>query len=175
MKRWIIPLLMTYLTITTAYCQKQNAVRVELGSTIASQTIRIGFGHQIADRWSIAVETGMNIKRLINSKDHETSTHWNDLSYTDLQGYQRKFRDDFTEISFYAQYWPCKIYNGPVFSAGSILKDRSGADIIASIGYVCQIYGNIKADLSYNLYLIESLQSTKISPNGIRIGISYVF
>ena len=166
---------MIFITTTTAIAQKHNIVRVEIGSAISSGTIRFTLGHKIADNWSIAAETGMNIKGLIKRKDNETITHWNTLSFSGTHEGQRQFRDNFTEVSFYAQYWPGKVYNGPVISLGTVLKDRSGADILTSIGYTFQIWSGIRADLLYNLCLIESIQSTKISPSGIRIGISYVF
>ena len=175
MKRLIIALLTTCLTTATSYGQRASMVRMEIGSAISTGTIRASFGHQIADRWSITAETGINTKRLIKGKDNETTTHWNTLSYSDGSGDQRKFRDDLTEVSIYTQYWPEEIYCGPVFCMGGTVKDRSGVDILAGAGYTFTIWKGIKADLLYYAYLIESIQTLKISPGGIRIGISYVF
>lgn len=175
MKSLIIALMSLCVSTTVASAQMQNAIRLEVASIISSHTIRMSFSHQISGKWSIATETGININRLIKGKDYETTTHWNTLSGTDSSGGERKFRDNFTEVSIYAQYWPMQIHNGPVICLGGSLKDRSGPDIIASLGYIFKIWDGIRADLMYNLYLIESIQTSKIPPSGIRIGISYVF
>ena len=175
MKRLIIALLTIGLTITEVHAQRLSIIRTEIGSAICTQTIRMAFGHQIADRWSIGAETGINTEKLIKGMDNETTTHWNTLSDSDNTGEQRKFRDDLTEVSIYAQYWPQEVFCGPVFCMGGSVKDRSGVDILAGAGYTFTIWKGIKADLIYYARLIESIQTLKLSPSGIRIGISYVF
>lgn len=175
MKRLLLALLTTCLTTTALYGQDLNFVRMEIASAISTRTIRMAFGHRIADKWSIAVETGVNTNSLIKEKDDETTTHWNTLSDSDDTGSRRKFRDDLTEVSIYTQYWPEKVFCGPVFCMGGALKDRSGPDIIAGAGYTFKIWKGIRADILYYAYLIESTKAAKFSPGGIRIGISYVF
>ena len=135
----------------------------------------MAFGHQIEYRWSIAAETGINTDRLIKDKDNETTTHWNSLSYSDDTGDQRKFRDNLTEVSIYAQYWPEEVFCGPMFCMGGTVKDRSGVDILAGVGYTFTIWKGIRADIIYNAYIIEAIKTLKLSPYGIRIGIGYVF
>lgn len=171
----MIVLLATCFHTTAVYAQRQNAVRLEIASAISTRTIRMTFCHQIADKWSIATEAGMNLNKLIKGKDHETVTHWNTLSGTDSTGSPHKFRDNFTEVSICAQYWPAEPYHGPVFCVGGVVKDRSGADITASLGYTFDIWDGIRADLMYHAYIIESIKTYKLSLGGIRIGISYVF
>lgn len=175
MKRRLIALLTTCLTTTALYGQDLNFVRMEIASAISTRTIRMAFGHRIADKWSIALETGVNTNSLIKEKDDETTTHWNTLSDSDDTGSRRKFRDDLTEVSIYTQYWPEKVFCGPVFCMGGALKDRSGPDIIAGAGYTFKIWKGIRADILYYAYLIESTKAAKFSPGGFRIGISYVF
>ena len=175
MKHLIIVLLAINFSTTAVYAQRLSAVRLEVASAISTRTIRMTFGHQIADRWSIAAETGINMNKLIKGKDHETTTHWDTLSGRESSGSQNKFRDNFTEVSIFAQYWPIQAYHGPVFSMGGALKDRSGADIIACLGYTFRIWNGIRADLLYNVYLIESVKTSILSHGDIRIGISYVF
>ena len=175
MKRLILVLLTTILASTGAYAQQQNTVRIEIASAISTGVLRMEFGHQICKQWCISAEAGMNISRFINSQDNETLTHWNTLSDSNSSGGQGKLKEDFTEISIYAQYWPEQIHCGPMFCLGGAMRDRSGADIVARIGYSFKIWNGIRADLAYNLYIIESTKTSKVPLSGIRIGLSYVF
>ena len=175
MKHLIVLLLTIGIPATAAFAQKKNAVRLELASAISTRIIRMTIGHQISDKWSIAAETGLNINRILKDKDHETTTHWNTLSVSNSSGSERTFRDNFTEVSLYAQYWVTHAYEGPVFCMGGTLKDRSGSDIITSIGYTFNIWNGLRADLLYNLHIIESIKTGNTPSDNIRIGISYVF
>ena len=175
MKRLILALLTSILAITGVFAQMQNAVRMEIASAISAGTFRMAFGHQISKQWCIEAETGINISGFINNKDNETLTHWNTLSDSDNAGEPRMLKKDFTEISIYAQYWSEQVHCGPMFCLGGAMRDRSGADILARIGYTFKIWNGIRADLAYNLYIIESIQTSKVPLSGIRIGISYVF
>ena len=175
MRRAIIALLSITTLTLQAHAQQLSMIRAEIAAPLASLTTRFAFGHQISRNWSIEAEIGINLKRLIKAKEDETLTHWSTLSDLHCTGSERKFRNDLTEIRFCTQYWPKQIYAGPVFSMGGVLKNRSGADIISGCGYIFHIWKGLRADLQYQIHIIESIKTSKISPYGIRIGISYVF
>ena len=160
---------------TGARCQKKSGIRTDLAHPICFGTIDISLSHQIADRWSITFQTGLNIKRLTNGKDKETLQHQNALSGSDNQDGQRPFRDNLTEVSISAGFWPQAAMQGVSFNLGGIIKDRSGPDIFCSIGYTVPIWKGLTADLGYRLCIMETIKNKAIQYNGIRIGISYVF
>lgn len=160
---------------TGARCQKKSGIRTDLAHAICFGTIDISFAHQIDDRWTITGQTALNIKRLTNGKDEETLLHQNALSGSDDQDGQRPFRDNLTEVSLSAGFWPQGSFRGGSFHIGGMIKDRSGPDIFCDIMYSFPIWNGLGADLGYRLCLIETIRNKAIQYKGIRIGISYVF
>ena len=174
MKR-LIMILLLISAATGARCQKKSGFTTDLASAICFGTIDISFAHQIADKWSITGQTALNIKRLANGKDMETLQHQNALSGSDNQDGKRAFRNNLTEVSISAGFWPHGAFQGVSFNLGGIIKDRSGPDIFCSIGYTVPIWKGLAADLGYRLLIMETIKNKAIQYNGIRIGISYVF
>ena len=175
MKRVTITLLTTVFIGLQAQAQHRSVIRAEIAAPLCTRTLRASFGHQIDKNWSISAEMGINMKRLIKATEDETLTHWNTLSVPYSTGSEREFRDNLTEVCLHAQYWPYQAYDGPMFSMGGAVKDRKQPDIITGCGYSFHIWKGLRADLQYQIYIIESIKTLKISPDGIRIGISYVF
>ena len=134
---------------TGARCQKKSGFTTDLASAICFGTIDISFAHQIADKWSITGQTNQDGKRA--------------------------FRNNLTEVSISAGFWPHGAFQGISFNLGGIIKDRSGPDIFCGIGYTAPISKGLAADLGYRLLIMETIKNKAIQYNGIRIGISYVF
>jgi hypothetical protein len=122
-----------------------------------------------------AVPTYRRSDNAADGKDMETLQHQNALSGSDNQDGKRAFRNNLTEVSISAGFWPHGAFQGVSFNLGGIIKDRSGPDIFCSIGYTVPIWKGLAADLGYRLLIMETIKNKAIQYNGIRIGISYVF
>lgn len=173
--RRLITVLLLISVATGAKCQKKNSMRTDFARAICFSTIDLSFAHRIADRWTIEAQTSLNIKILTDGEDMETLLHQNALSDSDNQNGQRPFRDDLTEVSLSAGFWPQGTFRGAVFHIGGIMKNRSGPDIFCGMAYTFPIWKGLCTDLGYQMCIMETIKNKTIQYNGIRIGISYVF
>lgn len=175
MKRLILFYATVFLSTHIGYGQRKSSIGIDLAPAICKGTAGVFFAHEISQRWSIGAELYVNIKGISQDMSTEEAEHRNTLE-PEGEIYQASdFRDDYVQTSILMQYWPKSHFDGPVFSLGATVKDRSGPDIIAGAGYGFRICKGLRADLMYKIGLIQTFKEYKMPVDGIRIGISYVF
>ena len=153
---------------------QENKVTMDIISCISAGTVRFGFGHRLDSRWSIEGKVGI---RLLSGKktDTETLVHWKDVGRDYLKNRAAGYREDLLRSSIDIQYWPSSTYKGIFISIGAEIHDRGHPDGTIGLGYVFKIWKNLHSDISFRTGLIKAVQTQKISPDGLEIGISYIF
>ena len=111
---------------------------------------------------------------------HKENTIWNEHRDTidgspeiiQEQSYHRK---SIQEINIGMVFWPKRSFDGVHIIIGGRIRDRNDPDIIIGAGYSLRIFRKIYGSIAYNAGIIETRKTGKLTFDGIRAGISYIF
>ena len=158
-------------SLLTCYGKKNVSVGTDIASCVLYGRINLNTTYAFNEKWSAGADVYINASNIIKGPDSEESEHWGEL-YGKIE---QKSYTDFVETGISVSYWPKHAFNGPAISIGGCVKDRSGPDITAAVGYYYRIHKGLTAVLMYRLCILESLNKRSEPVEGLRIGISYAF
>ena len=157
--------------ILTCHGQKNVSVGTDIASCVLYGKINLNTIYAFSEKWSAGADIYVNACNIWKGPDSEEIEHWSELYGSQNQ----RSYIDFVETGIHVDYWTKQAFQGPTISIGGCVKDRSGPDLTAALGYYCRIHKGLTAVLMYRLYILESLRKRSEPIEGLRIGISYAF
>ena len=171
MKRTMTILTLISAGVLTCHGQKNVSMGTDIASCVLYGRINLNTTYAFCEKWSAGADVYVNASNMFKGPDSEEIEHWSEL-YGNME---RKSYIDFVETGICVSYWPKQAFQGPTISIGSCVKDRSGPDMTAALGYYCRICKGLAAVLMYRICILESLNKRSEPVEGLRIGISYAF
>ncbi len=170
---WTI-LALLYSCILTCAGQDRNIIGADIASALSQGMVSLYVGHSFCGNWSAEAAISINAGRLAENPDIQAIEHWEEL-YGEGMYKGTPEPSHLVESSVSFQFWPQQPYQGPVVSIGGCIKDRNGPDLTAAIGYYCRIWKGMTAVMMYKRDIIESVKSSYMPTECLKIGLAYVF
>lgn len=149
---------------------------IDIISTIFLSTARVSATHKIGRKWSVAFESGINFGLLTRGPDEIELKHRNALNYiSEMTDESQDMKINFQDLSASLGYWPTAVFEGPCIYFGGRIRDLNELDMTIGIGYTFDIIKRVKVTLAYHLGINESIITKRISNDGIRLSINYLF
>lgn len=146
--------------------QNKSCIGIDAGSMIRGCGMNISAGYGFCMRWSVSWKAELNADIFKGRHDQEYMEHSSEfdaISETKLLPYGN---------SIMLQYWPDSIYKGAWLETGCrCTLDKLHTDCVIGAGYMIPVWRGLKASLSYQMSMLESLQESKLSGTGLTIGI----
>ena len=145
--------------------QHTSCIGLDAGGMIRGGGVSISAGYGFCSRWSVTWEAELSAGIFKGGNDREYTEHMAEFDVsaeTEPLPYGN---------SIMLQYWPDSIYEGIWLEAGCRCTDRIRTDCVIGAGYMIPVWKGLKASLSYQASLVESLREGKPSGAGLTIGI----
>ena len=145
--------------------QHKSCIGIDAGSTIMTGSVNLSAGYGFCSRWSVSWKAELNAGILKAGHDREYADHlaeFNASTETEQMPYGN---------SIMLQYWPDSIYEGIWLETGCRCSGILRTDCMIGVGYMISVWKGLKASLSYQASLLESLREGKPSEAGLTIGI----
>ena len=151
-------------------------IGIDMISVPCFNTFRIHGAHCFHRHWTTSAEISINTEALY----HKKKTIWNEHRDTiddsrEIIQEQSYLRKSIQEINIGMVFWPKRSFDGVHIIIGGRIRDRNDPDIIIGAGYSLRIFRKIYGCIAYNAGIIESRKAGKLSFEGIRAGINYIF
>lgn len=155
---------------------QKHYIGIDIISGVCFETIQLKLSHGFDSHWSAGADVGVDLNPIIKT-DNELSNFHNDalkdcdLGIEEVQNKERFLR----EISIHVEFWPERVFNGPLISFGGHIRDTGRPDMTIGVGYSFLISNGLGADIIYRCGLTETYSTGKLPSDGIKAGIYYVF
>ena len=154
--------------------QDRFSIAADLASAICMQKIRIWAEHSFCSHWSAGMETTFNLSKICKGASEMESQHWSEL-YGEQRQKPQISAEGLSDNEVFISYWPGGAFKGPLIGIGGMVKERGNPDLNINIGYSCTVWKRMRAVFLYKIGLAEYIATSKLSADGILIGLSYVF
>lgn len=149
----------------TSLAQHTSCIGIDAGGMIRGGDVNLSAGYGFCSRWSLSWKAELNAGIFKAGHDREYADHlaeFNASTETEQMPYGN---------SIMLQYWPDSIYEGIWLETGCRCSGMLRTDCMIGVGYMIPVWKGLKASLSYQASLLESLREGKPSEAGLTIGI----
>lgn len=151
-------------------CQAQAMIGIDMSGLLHSE-LKVAFGHEVAEHWSLSAAAGVNLRTLQRQVSREEEKHQMEYptgpELTDVSHAHRE------RISI--DFWPQSVFSGISVSVGGEYRDNEGFDATTGIGYMFGIWKGLTGNIRYDLGIIRSNREGKLSVQDLSIGIYWIF
>ena len=152
------------------------SVGIDVISCLCLKSFRLYGSHCFHKHWTTTAEISINMEALY----HKEKTIWNEHRDTiddspEIIQEQSRLRKSTQEINIGMVFWPKRSFDGVHIIIGGRIRDRNDPDIIIGAGYSLKIFRKLYGCIAYNAGIIESRKAGKLSFDGIRAGLNYIF
>lgn len=151
-------------------CQAQAMIGIDMSGLLHSE-LKVAFGHEVAEHWSLSAAAGVNLRTLQRQVSREEEKHQMEYptgpELTDVSHAHRE------RISI--DFWPQSVFSGISVSVGGEYRDNEGFDATTGIGYMFGIWKGLTGNIRYDLGIIRSSREGKLSVQDLSIGIYWIF
>ena len=164
--------LLTLALCTTCSGQKTHRfiAGTELSSPLRTHEIEMFYGLSVNKNWSVSAGTSI---RMPHREDRESDVHKEDLMI-EAPSFSSG-SEDLLSVRMAVQYWPESVFDGPVISLGIGTRQSRNLECPLDIGYMCRIFKGLRAAVSYDMELTETIREGRIIGKGICISLGYEF
>ncbi len=159
-------------------CKKEveACIGIDLLGGICFKSFRLSGSHCFHEHWTASAEVSIDIDALHHKEDTIWDEHRNSIddSIEDNQA-RSHFRRPVHEINIGLTFWPASPFKGVHITIGGRMRDRSDPDITIGAGYSLKIVQGVYGLIAYNAGIIETKRTGRLTLDGIRAGINYIF
>lgn len=159
-------------------CKKEAkaCIGIDLIGGLCFKAFRLSGSHCLHEHWTASAEVSIDFGAL----HHKEDTIWDEHRETidnDIDNTRDKshFRRPVHEINIGLTFWPASPFKGINLTIGGRMRDRSDPDITIGIGYSLKIVQGVYGMIAYNTGIIETKRTGRLTLEGIRAGINYIF
>lgn len=158
------------LLLCTILSQAQTTIGLEMTSFLYKE-LNIGMEHKISEHWSISASAGLNLKILKRDIGYEEQEHNANFKSNILpDGRSFAHREKFA-----LRYWTNKAYTGTFIGIGGEYRTDIGLDATFGIGYMFPIWKKLTGSVIYDIGIIRSCRSDKLTLEDLRLELSWIF
>lgn len=168
----MILLILPAFMISKGQSRHSGIAGIDITSMIRTRNFGICGGISVSDRWSVCA--GAYLRLPANDGNRPDITHMEDLGI-DMKDYETVLPSGLSTSYISAQFWPTKVFSGPVISFGVMTDRETGPDFPISAGYLCRIWKGLGISVRYEVNLLDTINEQSFKGNGLSIAISYQF
>ena len=163
-------MLVSLMALSTILCHAQAMIGIDLSGLLHSE-VKVAFGHEVAEHWSLSAAAGVNLRTLKRQVSTEESKH--QLEYP--TGPKLSSVDYAHRERICIDFWPQSVFSGISVSVGGEYRGNEGFDATAGLGYMFGIWKGLTGNIRYDLGIIRSDREGKLSVQDLSIGIYWIF
>lgn len=163
-------LLILILMLCAILVRAQTSIGLDLSSFLYKE-LNIGLGHRISQHWSIHGSAGLNmkiLKREIGKEELEHDSNFNSNSQPSVRYYAHREKFGF-------RYWPNTAYSGMHLNIGGEYRTDAGLDATLGIGYMFPIWKKLTGSIAYDIGIIRSQKTGKLTIEDLKLELSWIF
>ena len=167
MKRMSLVFILLFCTLIA---HAQTIIGLDMPSLLYSE-LKTNVGYKISQHWSLSATAGVNLKTLRRR-----------ISPIETEHYEEFYRNSLPEArnythreSFAICYWPQLTFSGPFLSFGGEYRSSTGLDACFGAGYMFKIWKGLSGCILYDIGIMRSAKTEKLSTEDINIGINWNF
>ena len=152
------------------------SVGIDVISCLCLKSFRLNGSHCFHKHWTTTAEISVNIEALHHKRNTMWEEHRSSIDgSTETIQEQSDLKKSTQEINIGMVFWPKRSFDGVHIIIGGRIRDINDPDIIIGAGYSLKIFRKIYGSIAYNAGIIETRKTGKLTFDGIRAGISYIF
>ncbi len=146
------------------------ALSVEIVPIITDGDIRLGFSHSFSERWSAEGMASIGFRRRSSGMTEEDMHEemLEDSGVLTTADIHPEFRIGF-------RFWASRPFHGPYAILYCLHSRRTGTDMTIGFGYAFSIWKCLVVTAGYETSIRESIKRGSFGPEGISLGINYIF
>lgn len=156
--------------LCTLASHAQTIIGLDMPSLLYSE-LKMNVGYKISQHWSLSAAAGVNFKTLRREISTIEAEHYEEFYRNSLP----KARGYTHRESFAICYWPQLAFSGPLLSFGCEYRSSTGLDACFGAGYMFKIWKGLSGCILYDIGIMRSAKTEKLSTEDINIGINWNF
>ena len=163
-------LLIFIFLLSATLTQAQPSIGLDLSSLLYKEA-NIAIEYKISEHWSTSASGGLSLKTLKRQITDEEVEHDSNFHQNTLPS-ERTYTH---RANANIHYWPQRVYSGVFLSLGGEFRNTTGIDTNIGVGYMFSIWKGLSGAILYNIGIIRSSISGKLSIEDLKIGIYWIF